>query len=291
MRLFRGDRFAAIALLGIPLLFEVVWVMWPAIQSIGISTLRWNGTSDATFIGGENFTNLLSDPLFMTALGNNSKWLLVFGVLSVLGGLALALVLHEQIKGWKIYRSAFFTPIAVSFVVTGFIWKWMFAPSGVVNSGLGAMGLEQFVSNWLGDEDLVLWAVIVAAVWRQVGYIMILFLAGLKAVDVSTIEAATVDGANYWQRLRDVVLPALAPSVATVVAVTVIDSMRTFDIVWSMTQGGPFNSTQVLSTLMWREAFGNYNLGYASAIAVVILLLTLAFVILYLLRAIPKEIK
>lgn len=291
MRLFRGDRFAAIALLGIPLLFEVVWVMWPAIQSIGISTLRWNGTSDATFIGGENFTNLLSDPLFMTALGNNSKWLLVFGVLSVLGGLALALVLHEQIKGWKIYRSAFFTPIAVSFVVTGFIWKWMFAPSGVVNSGLGAMGLEQFVSNWLGDEDLVLWAVIVAAVWRQVGYVMILFLAGLKAVDVSTIEAATVDGANYWQRLRDVVLPALAPSVATVVAVTVIDSMRTFDIVWSMTQGGPFNSTQVLSTLMWREAFGNYNLGYASAIAVVILLLTLAFVILYLLRAIPKEIK
>lgn len=291
MRLFRGDRFAAIALLGIPLLFEVVWVMWPAIQSIGISTLRWNGTSDATFIGGENFTNLLSDPLFMTAFSNNAKWLLVFGVLSVLGGLALALVLHEQIKGWKIYRSAFFTPIAVSFVVTGFIWKWMFAPSGVVNSGLGAMGLEQFVSNWLGDEDLVLWAVIVAAVWRQVGYVMILFLAGLKSVDVSTIEAATVDGANYWQRLRNVVLPALAPSVATVVAVTVIDSMRTFDIVWSMTQGGPFNSTQVLSTLMWREAFGNYNLGYASAIAVVILLLTLAFVILYLLRAIPKEIK
>lgn len=291
MRLFRGDRFAAIALLGIPLLFEVVWVMWPAIQSIGISTLRWNGTSDATFIGGENFTNLLSDPLFMTAFGNNAKWLLVFGVLSVLGGLALALVLHEQIKGWKIYRSAFFTPIAVSFVVTGFIWKWMFAPSGVVNSGLGAMGLEQFVSNWLGDEDLVLWAVIVAAVWRQVGYIMILFLAGLKSVDVSTIEAATVDGANYWQRLRNVVLPDLAPSVATVVAVTVIDSMRTFDIVWSMTQGGPFNSTQVLSTLMWREAFGNYNLGYASAIAVVILLLTLAFVILYLLRAIPKDIK
>jgi multiple sugar transport system permease protein len=291
MRLFRGDRFAAIALLGIPLLFEVVWVMWPAIQSIGISTLRWNGTSDATFIGGENFTNLLSDPLFMTALGNNAKWLLVFGVLSVLGGLALALVLHEQIKGWKIYRSAFFTPIAVSFVVTGFIWKWMFAPSGVVNSGLGAMGLEKFVTNWLGDEDLVLWAVIVAAVWRQVGYVMILFLAALKSVDVSTIEAATVDGANYWQRLRNVVLPALAPSVATVVAVTVIDSMRTFDIVWSMTQGGPFNSTQVLSTLMWREAFGNYNLGYASAIAVVILLLTLVFVILYLLRAIPKEIK
>ena len=291
MRLFRGDRFAAIALLGIPLLFEVVWVMWPAIQSIGISTLRWNGTSDATFIGGENFTNLLSDPYFMTAFSNNAKWLLVFGVLSVLGGLALALVLHEQIKGWKIYRSAFFTPIAVSFVVTGFIWKWMFAPSGVVNSGLGAMGLEQFVSNWLGDEDLVLWAVIVAAVWRQVGYVMILFLAGLKSVDVSTIEAATVDGANYWQRLRNVVLPALAPSVATVVSVTVIDSMRTFDIVWSMTQGGPFNSTQVLSTLMWREAFGNYNLGYASAIAVVILLLTLAFVILYLLRAIPKEIK
>lgn len=291
MRLFRGDRFAAIALLGIPLLFEVVWVMWPAIQSIGISTLRWNGTSDATFIGGENFTNLLSDPYFMTAFSNNAKWLLVFGVLSVLGGLALALVLHEQIKGWKIYRSAFFTPIAVSFVVTGFIWKWMFAPSGVVNSGLGAVGLEQFVSNWLGDEDLVLWAVIVAAVWRQVGYVMILFLAGLKSVDVSTIEAATVDGANYWQRLRNVVLPALAPSVATVVSVTVIDSMRTFDIVWSMTQGGPFNSTQVLSTLMWREAFGNYNLGYASAIAVVILLLTLAFVILYLLRAIPKEIK
>lgn len=289
MRLFRGDRYVAMAMLGIPILFELVWVMWPAFHSIGISTLRWNGTSEATFIGGENFTNLLSDPLFATAVGNNVKWLFVFGVLSVLGGLVLALVLHEQIRGWKFYRAAFFAPVAISFVVTGFIWKWMFAPYGVINAGLDSVGLEQFASNWLGDEDLALWSIVVAASWRQVGYIMILFLAGLKAVDPSTIEAATVDGANYLQRLKNVVLPALAPSVTTVVAVTVIDSMRTFDIVWTMTQGGPFNSTQVLSTLMWREAFGNYNLGYASAIAVVILSLTLTFVIIYLLRAIPKE--
>ena len=291
MRLFRGDRFAAIVMLGLPLLFELVWVMCPALQSIGISTLRWNGTSEPTFIGGENFTNLLSDPLFLTAITNNVKWLFVFGILSVLGGLALALALHEQIKWWKIYRTAFFAPIAVSFVVTGFIWKWMFAPTGVINTGLDAFGLEHLVTNWLGEEDVALWSIVVAATWRQVGYIMILFLAGLKAVDLSTVEAATVDGANYWQRLRHVVLPALAPSTATVVAVTVIDSMRTFDIVWSMTQGGPFNTTQVLSTLMWREAFGNYNLGYASAIAVIILLLTLGFVIVYLLRAIPKDTK
>ena len=291
MRLFRGDRYVAVAMLGIPILFELVWVMWPAIHSIGISTLRWNGTSEATFIGGENFTNLLSDPLFVTAASNNIKWLLAFGVLSVLGGLVLALALHEQIRGWKVYRAAFFAPIAISFVVTGFIWKWMFAPVGVINTGLEASGLEQFASNWLGDEDIAIWSIVIAASWRQVGYIMILFLAGLKAVDLSTIEAATVDGANYWQRLKSVVLPALAPSVTTVIAVTVIDSMRTFDIIWTMTQGGPFNSTQVLSTLMWREAFGNYNLGYASAIAVVILFITLAFVVLYLLRAIPKDTK
>lgn len=289
MRLFLRDRVAAILMLGVPLALVLSWVMWPALQSIYISTLRWSGTSQPQFVGLDNYERLFDDPMFQTALENNIKWLVVFGLLSIVGGLLVALVVHEQIAGWKFYRSAFFAPIAISFVVTGFIWKWMFAPTGVINAGFESIGATGLTANWIGDPDIALWSIIIAATWRQVGYIMILFLAGLKAVDYFTIEAATVDGAGYWRRLWYVVLPALGPSTTTVIAVTVIDSLRTFDIIWTMTQGGPFNSTQVLSTLMWREAFGNYNLGYASAIAVIILLLTLGFVIIYLLRAIPKE--
>lgn len=289
MRLFLRDRVAAILMLGVPLALVLSWVMWPALQSIYISTLRWNGTSQPQFVGADNFESLLDDPMFLVALENNIKWLVVFGVFSIMGGLLVALVVHEQIAGWRLYRSAFFAPIAISFVVTGFIWKWMFAPTCIINSALESVGASALTANWLGEPDLALWSIIVSATWRQIGYIMILFLAGLKAVDQFTIEAATVDGAGYWRRLWYVILPALGPSTTTVTAVTVIDSLRTFDIIWTMTQGGPFNSTQVLSTLMWREAFGSYNLGYASAIAVVILVLTLGFVILYLLRAIPKE--
>jgi ABC-type sugar transport system permease subunit len=288
VRLYGRDRVIALLMLGIPLAFELVWVLWPALQSIYISTLDWDGFSQPTFVGLENYASLPEDPLFTQSLWNTLKWLVAFGVLSVAGGLLLALAVHQRISGWRFYRSAFFAPIAVSFVVTGLVWRWMLAPTGVINQALEMVGLEGVTQNWLGDPNLALWSIIAAATWRQVGYIMILFLAGLTAVDKSVLEAASVDGASSLQKFWHVTLPALAPATTIIIAVTVIDSLRTFDIIWTMTQGGPFNSTDVLSTYMWREAFQYLHLGYGSAVAIVILSLSVGFIIVYLRRVLGK---
>ena len=144
-------------------------------------------------------------------------------------------------------------------------------------------------TQWLADPNLALYAVLVAAVWRQCGYIMVLYLAGLKGVDPTLEEAAAVDGANKWQRFWLIVMPQLRGVNAVVFAVTVIDSLRTFDIVWAMTRGGPYNSTQLLSTYMYQTSFTLVDLGYGSAIAVVIFLLAIVFIIGYLGRAGREE--
>ena len=143
--------------------------------------------------------------------------------------------------------------------------------------------------QWLADPNTALYAVLVAAIWRQVGYIMVLYLAGLKGCDPSLEEAAAVDGASAWQRFGHIVMPQLRGVNTVVFAVTVIDSLRTFDIVWAMTRGGPYDSTQLLSTYMFQQGFTLVNLGYGSAIAVMIFLLAIVFIITYLARATREE--
>ena len=159
----------------------------------------------------------------------------------------------------------------------------MYAPDGPLNSTL-SVGASGFTHQWLADPSTALYAVLIAAVWRQMGYIMVLYLAGLKSCDESLEEAASVDGANRWQRFWHIVWPQLSGVNTVIFAVTVIDSLRTFDIVWTMTQGGPYDSTQLLSTYMFQEGFTVVDLGYGSAIAVIIFLLAIGFIITYVAR-------
>lgn len=273
----------------IPLAVELAWVFWPAINSFYLSLTRWNGIGEPEFIGLENFTDLGSDPIFATALVNNVIWVVGFGGLSVAIGLALAVALNKPRRGVGIYRSAIYLPMVFSLAVTGLFWRVIYQPDGVVNSFLGGIGLGDLERQWLADPTLALYAVLVAAVWRQCGYIMVLYLAGLKGVDPSLEEAAQVDGASRTQRFWRIVMPQLKGVNGVVFAVTVIDSLRTFDIVWAMTRGGPYNSTQLLSTYMFQESFTVLNLGYGSAIAVVIFLLAIVFIISYLVRATKEE--
>lgn len=277
------------AFLLIPFAVELLWVFWPALNSFSLSLTSWDGIGPAEPVGLRNYTDLLDDPIFRTALGNTVIWTIGFGGLSVAGGLALAVLLNRPRRGIGFYRAAIYLPMVVSLAVTGLFWRVMYAPEGPVNGTLGLLGLDGLRHQWLADEDLALYAVLIAAVWRQVGYIMVLYLAGLKGTDPALEEAAAVDGASRWQRFRLIVMPQLRGVNAVVFAVTVIDSLRTFDIVWAMTRGGPYNSSQLLSTYMFQEAFTVVNLGYGSAIAVVIFALAIGFIITYLARASREE--
>ncbi|MGC0272590.1 carbohydrate ABC transporter permease [Pseudactinotalea sp. Z1739] len=273
----------------LPVAFEIFWVFWPALNSLSLSLTRWNGITPAEPVGLQNFADLWADPIFRTALSNNVVWLLGFGTLSVAIGLSLAVALNKPGPMVGAYRSAIFLPMVVSLVVTGLVWRVMYAPDGPINGALGLIGLESLQRQWLAHPDLALYAVLIAAVWRQVGYIMVLYLAGLKACDETLEEAAAVDGANAWKRFWRIVMPQLKGVHTVVFAVTVIDALRTFDIVWAMTRGGPYNQTQLLSTYMFQQAFTAGNLGYASAISVVIFALAIGFIIVYLARQARNE--
>ncbi|MGQ7312354.1 carbohydrate ABC transporter permease [Microbacterium arabinogalactanolyticum] len=277
------------AFLLVPLAAELALVFWPAVNSFYISLTKWNGAGDPQFIGLKNFQNLLTDPVFGTAFVNNVIWVVGFGGASVALGLALAVALNKPRRGVGLYRSAIYLPMVFSLAVTGLFWRLLYQPDGAVNTVLGAIGLESWERQWLADPNLALYAVLIAAVWRQVGYIMVLYLAGLKGVDPALEEAAAVDGASRWQRFWRIVMPQLKGVSAIVFAVTVIDSLRTFDIVWAMTRGGPYNSSQLLSTYMYQTSFSVVDLGYGSAIAVVIFLLAILFIIGYLVSASKEE--
>ncbi len=275
---------------GIPFLVEAAWVFWPAINSFQLSLTRWNGLGPAQYIGLKNYRDLVSDSVFRKALINNVIWLLGFGGVSILGGLGLALALNRPRRGVGLYRSAIYLPMVFSLAVTGLFWRVLYQPDGAIDSTLNSLGLHGSVRQWLADPHTALYAVLVAAVWRQVGYIMVLYLAGLKGCDPTLDDAAAVDGASAWQRFRFVTLPQLRGVNTVIFAVTVIDSLRTFDIVWAMTRGGPYHSSELLSTYMYQEGFTFLNLGYASAIAVIIFLLAIGFIITYLVRATRQEV-
>ncbi|UFU02071.1 sugar ABC transporter permease [Ruania suaedae] len=273
----------------VPLAVEAFWVFWPALNSFSLSFTRWNGIGAAEPVGLGNYEALLADPTFQTALRNNVIWAVGFGGLSVAIGLALAVALNRPGRGIGLYRAAIYLPMVFSLAVTGLFWRVLYSPDGLVNFSLATVGLSSLERQWLADPDVALYAVLVAAVWRQVGYIMVLYLAGLKGVDPALEEAAAMDGANRWQRFSRIVMPQLRSVNGVVFAVTVIDSLRTFDIVWAMTRGGPYNSTHLLSTYMFEQGFTLVNLGYGSAIAVVIFALAIVFIISYLVRSIRQE--
>jgi ABC-type sugar transport system permease subunit len=273
----------------IPLVVELALVFWPAVNSFYISLTKWNGAGAPEWVGFRNFENLATDPVFIQALLNNVYWVIGFGGASVVIGLLLALALNRPRRGVGFYRSAIYLPMVFSLAVTGLFWRLLYQPDGAVNSALDAIGLGDVARQWLADPSTALTAVLIAAVWRQCGYIMVLYLAGLKGVDPTLEEAAQVDGANRWQRFWRIVMPQMKGVNSVVFAVTVIDSLRTFDIVWTMTRGGPYNSTQLLSTYMYQTAFSTVDLGYGSAIAVIIFLLAIVFIIGYLASAARSE--
>ncbi len=291
-RTSRGmTRWVPYLFLAAPLALFLMWVIGPMIYSFYLSLTNWDGVSAPTFIGLRNYVRLFNDPIFWTALLNNAKWVVSFITAPVVIGLALAMILNRDIPGAKAIKSAFYSPYIIAPVVIGLIWGWMYQPAnGLFSSVLHLLGVEK-TPGWISDPRLATWCIIAAAIWRQVGYIMTLYLTGLQGVDPSLIDASQVDGCNFWQTFRHVIFPLLSPVTVVVVVISIIDSLRSFDLVFVMTRGGPANSSSVLANMMYIEAFNNYKMGYGAAIAVVLFLITAIFIFIYLWQTLRTELE
>ena len=278
--------------LAIPIIIYLVWVIGPMFYTFYLSLTNWDGLSSAEFIGFQNYERLFTDKVFFLSLTNNMKWLASFVTVPVVLGLALALILNRAVPGDKFVKMAFFMPMVPAMVVSGLIWGWLYHPrGGLINSVLVGLGIVEKGPGWLSDRDLALWSIIIVAIWRQVGYVMVLYLAGLKSINPEFLEAAKIDGANDWQVFQKVLLPLLMPVSVIVLVISVIDSLRAFDLVSVMTRGGPANSSSVLANYMYIQAFNNYRMGYAASIAVILFLISLVFIFIYLWRVMQDELE
>jgi ABC-type sugar transport system permease subunit len=284
--------------IAVPLLLYLIWIIAPMLYTFYLSLTDWDGVSpEAKFIGLKNFETLFGSlgktipSAFEYSLFNNLKWLLVFITIPVAIGLGLAVMLNQDIKGDRWFKVGIFLPQVLSFAIVALIWGWVYNPrAGLINSFLLEIGVSD-PPGWLADKALATWAIIVAGTWRQIGYVMILYVAGLKNVDPQVLEAATVDGASSWQRFWKITFPLLAPITTIVVVISIIDSLRTFDLVQIMTRGGPANSSSVLANLMYIQAFNNYKMGLGAATAVVLFIISFAFIIAYLTRVMRDELE
>ncbi len=267
-----------------------VWIIAPTFYTIYLSLTNWDGVSAPKYIGFANYIRLFThDPNFLESLGNNLRWLLVFITIPTTLGLGMAMIFNQEMKGGRFYKVSFYAPLVLSLPVIGLIWGWVYNPRlGLINNFLFLLGVAD-PPGWLGDRSLAIWCVIAAAVWRQVGYVMVLYLAGLKNIDPSYVDAARVDGADRWNLFRHVIFPLLAPVTTIIIVISIIDSLRSFDLVSIMTRGG--QSTQVLANFMYIEAFNNYRMGYGGAIAVVLFAISLVFIGFYLSRVVKDELE
>jgi ABC-type sugar transport system permease subunit len=276
----------------VPLIIYLIWVIGPTFYTFYLSLTNWDGLSQPEFINFRNYERLFRDPVFKISLQNNLKWIVSFITVPVVAGLGLAMALNRSIPGAKFFKASFYSPMVLSLVVCGLIWGWMYQPAnGLINETLRAVGLDALAQGWLSDSDLVMWSIIAVAIWRQVGYVMVLYLAGLQGVDPGLVDASKVDGCTGWQTFRHVIFPLLAPVTVIVVTISIIDSLRAFDLVSVMTRGGPYNSSSVLANFMYIEAFNNYKMGYGAAISVILFLISLVFIFIYLYRTLQTEME
>ena len=285
-RLSGRDRVVLGLMIGVPTLVQAVLIWIPALASIGLSFARWNGLalSDIRPAGWDNYRFVFEDyPPFWPAVWHNVLWLIFLALVATPIGLLLAVLLDQKIKGGRIYQSIFFTPVMLSLVMVGIICQLVYArDEGLLNNVLGTAGRPDAV-DWFGDPHVNLWAAMVATAWRHAGYIMVLYLAGLKGIDPSLREAAALDGANARQTFLRVVFPAMRPINIVIVVITLIEALRAFDIVYVINHGT--NGLELLSVLVIQNLSGEGQvLGIGSALAVILLVVSLIPIVTYLIR-------
>lgn len=273
-KLFDSQNYAAIIFILPAILGTLIFIIIPVICSFGLSFTKWDLLNPITFVGLENYKNLINDSTFCQILLNTVVFAISTSFFGVIIPLILASIINSKIRGSEFFKTAYFLPFITPMVVIGIVWGWIFDP----NIGL----LNQFFHihiNWLYDIRFAMPALIIVSVWKLIGYNMIIFLSALSTISNSLFEAAKIDGANSLQIFKNITVPVLSPTIFFVVIITAISSFQVFDLIYLMTQGGPFNSTNVLVYSIYQNAFEYFNVGKASATAyilfAIILVLTL----------------
>jgi len=280
------DRAVVIAMVTVPTLFVVSLVWLPAIASVVLSFANWTGIGGVDtieWIGFDNYRNIATNyPPFWPAIQHNVIWLTFLFLIPTMLGILLAILLDKELRGGRLYQTAFYMPVVLSLALVGFIWQLFYSrDQGLLNAVLGTE------IDWYGDPDINLWAVLVATAWRHTGYIMLIYLAGLKGVDPALREAAAMDGANEVQTFFRVIFPVMRPINLIVVVIVVIESLRAFDLVWVINQGR--NGLEIIAALVTANVVGEASrIGFGSALATIMMLISSVFIIIYL-RVVMKE--
>ena len=307
--LTRRDIVVASVMLGIPLLLDFAFVWIPALGSVFLSFTKWTGVGGVKLQSCDNFPSapgipqpgclygvqnykqaFTNYPDFWPAVQHNAIWLGVFIVFATPLGMLFAVVLDRNIRGSRIYQSMLFLPVMLSLALIGIIWELIYSPNfGLINTIIGRNHNDNLI-DWLGNPHLNLWALLVEASWRQAPYVMVLYLAGLKAVDPSLREAAVVDGANAWQTFWRVVFPTMRPINIVVLVVTVIESLRAFDLVYITSNGNPLRGLELLSVAVTQNIVGEtQRIGFGSTLGVVLLVISLVPISIFLYQAFRRE--
>jgi multiple sugar transport system permease protein len=276
----RGDQLVVVLMVAVPMAIVTALVWLPAIATVVLSFADWDGVgdlSDIGFVGGANYSEVTTNyPPFSPAIQHNVLWLVVFFVGPTVLGMLFAALLDRELRGSRIYQSVFFLPVVLSLALVGFVWQLIYSrDQGLLNAVLGTQ------TDWYGDPEINLWAVLIAAGWRHTGYIMLLYLAGLKSVDPALREAAAVDGAGELRTFFRVVFPVMRPVNIVILVITVIESLRAFDIVWVINKGR--NGLELISTLVTQNIIGEaQRIGVGSALATIMIAISTVFIIIYL---------
>ncbi|TMF40690.1 MAG: sugar ABC transporter permease [Chloroflexi bacterium] len=274
-------------MVGIPLLLEIIFIWWPTLSSILLSFTNYDGVGDVgpqNFVGLKNYQFMFSGyTLFWPAFFHNVIWLAWLAFIATPIGIFFAVLLDRELRGTAFYQSVFFLPVVLSLVIVGFIWELQFSPTeGFINNAFGLTRASNII-DWLGNPRINLFAILIAASWRHVGYIMVIYLSGLKSVDPTLREAAKVDGANEFRTFFRVIFPVMAPINTVVAVITTIEALRAFDIAFIVNQGK--NGLELLSILITNNSISEASLvGFGSAIAVILLVISLGPIIVFLSR-------
>jgi ABC-type sugar transport system permease subunit len=307
-QLTRRDKLVATLLVGIPLLLDLAFVWFPALASVFLSFTKWTGVGSVhlqacqkatlpglpqpgCLYGVENYRQAFTNyPDFWPAVRHNVIWLIVFMVIATPLGMLFAVLLDRGIRGSRVYQSVLFLPVMLSLALIGIIWELIYSNNfGLINTVIGHNKNSNLI-DWLGNPKLNLWAILVEATWRQAGYVMVLYLAGLKAVDPALREAAVIDGANAWQVFWRVVFPVLRPINIVILVVTVIESLRAFDLVYITGKGNPVKGLELLSVLVTQNIVGEtQRIGFGSTLGVVLLVIALVPITIFLFQTFRRE--
>ena len=258
-------------------------IVFPAISSLYYSLFKWNGIGPKKFVGLKNYIQLFtSDSKFRAALVNNLLWLLMTVTITVGLALLFALLINKKFRGRTLLRGVLYFPYILSGIVVGIIWRWIYDPTlGLVNSVLLVLGKEEWAFSWLSNPKTALVAVFAAACWMYVGSPMVLFLAGLQSIPSELSEAARIDGANRFQVFWNITIPLLKETFVIVFATQIVNSLKVYDLIYTMTAGGPANATTTLALYMTKQTFSYGNVGMGAAVSMVMVIIMMVVIIPY----------